>query len=158
MVALRCGQRDRPFDIGTVFDEDSDAGINIPAFIPDRLVIAFITNSKTLVPGIYKPRRMELLAEMNADTEPNLASIPEAGYILGQRVNNLVEWATVAANSEAFAQQVARDYWQRLVKRPTKGAYKEDFEGLWSSLMTIDNYSVKAMLQRLIKTEAYGAP
>lgn len=145
-------------DIGSVFDPESDAGINIPGFIPDFLIQAFINNSKILYPGMYKTRRMEILSEVNADTEPDLNDTPEAGFILGQPVDNLVEWAAVAANSDAFAKQVVRDYWDRIVKRPENGKFAKEFDDLWQSLKAEDQYRVDAMLRRLIKTEAYGAP
>ena len=101
---------------------------------------------------------MELLGEMNETTEPDLENTPEAGYLFGQRVNNLVQWADVAANSDQFARAVVKDYWEEVVRVDTAGRYGPEFEYLWKSLKGEDAYSVRKMLHRLILTEAYGAP
>jgi hypothetical protein len=149
---------DQEVDIGAVFDEDSDAGLNIPGFIPQFLIEAFINRSKTLVPGIYKERRMEILGEMNESSEPGLENTPEQGFLFGQKVDNLVEWASVAANSDQFARAVVKDYWQEVVRLDYDGTHADEFESLWKALKTTDSYSVRKMLHRLILTEAYGAP
>ncbi len=87
-----------------------------------------------------------------------VADTPEAGILLGQPVENLVAWAEVAANSDAFAQKVVRDYWILLMGQPPLPSENTTYEGLWRSLMNEHEYSVERMLKALVRTEAYGAP
>ena len=150
----------KDIDVGNIFDPDGQRPDNtLVNLIPPRLVEWYLTQSKMLVPGIYKPRRIELLSELNKETEPDLAEIPEAGYLLGKPVANLVEWGQVAANSEYFAKNIVLDYWKHLIgSEPKSDSEKKEFSELWNGLMGEDNYSVSKMLKKLVATEAYGAP
>jgi hypothetical protein len=104
--------------------------------------------------GSYMPNRMTRLWAARPGT---LGQSPEAGYIFGQRVANLQEWAQVAANSDAFAAAMVGDYWNLLIgRRPEPG--NAEYQALWQGLGPTDNYRVRAMLRRLIRTEAYGVP
>jgi hypothetical protein len=146
-------------DVGGIFEPGGDSGINIPGFIPPALVQAFITNSDILVPGMYKPRRIEVLATLFAETEPNLGQTPEAGFLLGQPVATLKEWAAVAANSDQFAQALVADYWRLLVGgEPSTSKYKAEYDKLWRDFKSVDAYGVEKMLKKLVRTEAFGAP
>ena len=90
---------------------------------------------------------------------PAMASMPEEGYIFGQRVANLLEWAEVAANSEQFFTATTRDYWRLLVGDEPGLDHPEEyaeFTALWQELS--QHHSVEQMLHSLIDTEAYGAP
>jgi hypothetical protein len=89
---------------------------------------------------------------------PNIVAMPEAGYILGQPVANLVEWAQVAANSDEFASATVMDYWRLLIGREPRASEAAEVEALWRELKSTHNYSVEKMLHALIKTEAYGVP
>ena len=92
-----------------------------------------------------------------ADEGPNIPSTPEAGVVLGQPVDDLVGWAQVAANSDAFARTVVRDLWVRLVGAEP-GLDDDEYERLWIDLRSTHGYSVEAMLRDLIFTEAYSVP
>lgn len=87
-----------------------------------------------------------------------IREVPEAGYLLGQPVANLVEWALVAANSDEFARATVRDYWRILVGHAPTRAEEADFAGLVARFRTTHDYRVEAMLHDLIRLEAYGAP
>jgi hypothetical protein len=104
----------------------------------------------------YQPMRLENIAPFNA--EPFLAQIPEQGYIFNQPVNNLLEWAQVAANSDQFARATVLDYWKLLMGGLPTSDQNDEFTQLWQRFMTVNNYSVDKMLHELVKTEAYGAP
>jgi hypothetical protein len=108
-------------------------------------------------PGIvqYVPMRIETHF---AGEAPNIGQIPEKGFIFGQPVNNVVEWAQVAANSDAFLVATTNDYWKLLLGRPPLPEENAEFVNLWKRLKAPNNYSVKKMLHELIRTEAYGAP
>jgi len=109
--------------------------------------------------GIHSPRYQydPMRMETHFSNVANLTNTPENGYIFGQPVANLQEWASVAANSRQFASATVMDYWKLLVG--TKAAYYDnEFESLWRNLMEKHEYSVEKMLHDLIKTEAYGAP
>ena len=103
----------------------------------------------------YLPTRIETLFANQAST---ITQIPEQGYIFGQKVNDLKQWAQVAANSDAFAVATVNDYWKLLMGAPPTAEQNAEFVGLWQRLKTTNSYSVKKMLHELVRTEAYGAP
>ncbi len=103
----------------------------------------------------YVPNRIETFFGQQA---PTINQIPEQGYILGQKVNNLKAWASVAANSDAFAVATVLDYWKLLMGAPPTAEQNAEFVTLWKNFKTTNGYSVKKMLHELIRTEAYGAP
>lgn len=90
---------------------------------------------------------------------PDMATMPEAGYLMGQPVADLLEWAQVAANSDQFLMATTNDYWRRLIGEPpgldTPDEHAE-YTALWQALA--QHHSVEQMLHGLIDTEAYGAP
>lgn len=101
----------------------------------------------------YDPNRMAFYF-------PEMPGVPEAGYIFGQPVNDLVEWAAVAANSDAFYQATTEDYWKLLVGEvpsPESPLY-EDYVATWQGLKADPNHSVDAMLASLVLTRAYASP
>ncbi|MEO1337184.1 MAG: hypothetical protein AAFV29_16195 [Myxococcota bacterium] len=87
-----------------------------------------------------------------------MSSTPEAGVIFGQPVDDLVQWAHVAANSEAFALAVTKDYWRLLTGETPRASELADYTMLAQDLMTVHGYSVAAMLRQLIFTEADSVP
>lgn len=89
---------------------------------------------------------------------PQIANTPEAGVLLGEPVTDLVDWGRVAANSDAFAQNVVRDLWVHLVGDAPTPDEAEAFERLWQDLQVRHTYSVEAMLYDLVRTEAYSVP
>ncbi len=93
-----------------------------------------------------------------SDVSPTITQTPEAGYLFGQPVANLVEWARVGANSDAFAIAAVTDYWKLLVGHPPTPAENAEFVTTWRRFKGTHNYSVQRMLHDLIRTEAYGAP
>ncbi|MEO1336659.1 MAG: hypothetical protein AAFV29_13495, partial [Myxococcota bacterium] len=107
------------------------------------------------IPFTYSPGRIELLAQGSDDP---LRNTPEAGVIFGRPVANLLEWAQVAANSEAFARALTLDYWRHLMGEAPRPSERSEFESLWRDLMTTHNYGVERMLHDLVDTEAYGVP
>lgn len=105
--------------------------------------------------GTYNPARIR---QGFRNEGPDILDMPEAGVIFGRRVADLVEWAEVAANSEAFAQATVADYWRLLVGHPPTGAEEAEFDQLWRDLRGRHGYRVERMLRALVQTEAYGAP
>ena len=67
------------------------------------------------------------------------------------------EGVEVAANSDEFARATVMDYWKLLLGEPPTPEQSGEFEALWRSLRS-DNYSIDALLHRLIDSEAYGVP
>jgi hypothetical protein len=103
----------------------------------------------------YIPNRLELLFPNEA---PSLKNTPEQGVILGQSVNTLMEWAQVAANSDAFAISTVTDYWKLLVGHAPLPEEHEEFVRTWQDFRGRHAWRVQKMLHDLIRTEAYGAP
>lgn len=105
--------------------------------------------------GDYDANRLTAFAD---STQPNVNNTPEAGWVLGEPVANLVEWAQVAANSDEFASATVMDYWVLLVGERPRALETEAFVALGSDLATVHDYDVEAMLHDLIDTEAYSVP
>ena len=118
----------------------------------------FLNHPETMLPSVFKAKRIEIMAKQNAATEPNLKNTPTSGYLFGEPVANLVEWAEVAADSDAFARQMTLYYWMLLVGKHPSGEPAKEFDQLWKNLKQKNNYSINAMLHELIATEVYGAP
>ena len=109
----------------------------------------------SLVLARYVPDRIERYFAADA---PDITQIPESGFLLGQPVGDLLEWAQVGANSDAFAISAVTDYWKLLVGHPPTPEEHDEFAALWQRFKGTHRYSVQRMLHDLIRTEAYGAP
>lgn len=89
---------------------------------------------------------------------PEVANVPEGGVLFGTPVQDLVDWARVAADSEAFARATVMDYWRVFVGREPAGDEIAELEALVTALRTEHQYRVEAMLHDLVRTRAYAAP
>jgi hypothetical protein len=103
----------------------------------------------------YSPDRMRRFVLADG---PRVLEVPEAGELFGKPVQNVVEWAKVAANSPEFAQKVVLDYWRLLFGADPNASDLPELNRLAAALANEDAYRVEKMLHRLIDTEAYGAP
>ncbi|MBZ4418624.1 hypothetical protein [Myxococcus sp. RHSTA-1-4] len=103
----------------------------------------------------YVPDRLELFF---SDVAPTITQTPEAGYLFGQPVRDLMEWARVGADSDAFAISAVTDYWKLLVGHAPTAEENDEFVATWRRFKDTHGYSVQRMLHDLIRTEAYGAP
>ena len=103
----------------------------------------------------YNPNRMEGFTGVDGEL---VGETPEQGMLFGEPVDDLVMWAEVAANSEAFRRATVRDYWRMLLREDPRPAEQADFGALVEGLGGRHGWSVDAMLHELIETEAYGAP
>jgi hypothetical protein len=93
------------------------------------------------------------------DTDgPNVADVPEGGVLFGTPVADLLDWARVAADSEAFARATVMDYWRVFVGREPSGDELAEIDALVTALRTEHRYRVEAMLHDLVRTRAYAAP
>jgi hypothetical protein len=105
--------------------------------------------------GFYNEGRMR---SQNLAEGARIREVPEAGYLFGEPVADLVEWAELAANSEAFRRATVRDYWRILVGEDPTDATAEEFDALVADFGEVHAYQVERMLHALVQTEAYGAP
>ncbi|MEM6860578.1 MAG: hypothetical protein AAF627_07475 [Myxococcota bacterium] len=110
---------------------------------------------RTGVPGAYQPDRLDVhfAAEI-----PGVEAMPEQGFIFGQPVNHLAEWAQVAANSEYFAKKLVQDYWRMIHGRLPDAGDRASFDELWVNLMLTHGYRVESMLHDMVDQDAYGTP
>lgn len=92
------------------------------------------------------------------DDLPGVSDTPEAGVLFGEPVADLLEWADVAANSEAFRRATVLDYWKATLGEVPRATEQAEFATLVADFGATHSYSVEAMLHDLIDTEAYGAP
>ncbi len=105
--------------------------------------------------GTYDPNRIE---DDFRNEGVNITAMPEQGYVLGQPVSDLTEWANVAANSDAFAAASVLEYWRLLLGHDPLASEQEEFNALWNTLKGRHSYQIEKMLHDLIDTEAYGVP
>ena len=103
----------------------------------------------------YVPNRLETLFSTVA---PRITQTPEPGVIFGQRVKDLREWASVGANSDAFAVATTRDYWKLLIGHTPQPQENTEFVATWQRFKTMNQYRVQKLLHDIVRTEAYGAP
>jgi hypothetical protein len=96
--------------------------------------------------GTFNPDRpRELIADWDD---------PQA-MLLGQPVEDLVEWAHVAADSDAFARNLATLFFKHAFERLPSVAEREEFEALWRGLLE-DQYSANRLIHHLIDLDAFG--
>jgi hypothetical protein len=103
----------------------------------------------------YVPNRLETFFPTAA---PRITQTPERGVLFGQPVANLREWATVGANSDAFAVSTTKDYWKLLIGHEPQPEENAEFVATWQRFKTTHQYRVQKLLHDIVKTEAYGAP
>ena len=103
----------------------------------------------------YVPNRLEFLFNTAA---PRITQTPEPGVIFGQPVKDLRAWATVGADSDAFAVSTTRDYWKLLIGHAPKPDENTEFVATWQRFKSMHQHRVQRLLHDIVKTEAYGAP
>ncbi len=108
--------------------------------------------------GVANPYQADRLTRFVDSDGPAVVNAPEAGVLFGQPVNDLIDWARVAANDDAFAKALVLDYWKLLFGEAPRPDEAAEFAELWGRLMTVHAYGVERMLHDLVATEAYGVP
>jgi len=73
-------------------------------------------------------------------------------------VNDLMDWADIAANSDQFAKSTVQTYWRLFVGHDPTPSESEEFDALWRAFINDHDYRIELMLLALIETEAYGVP
>jgi hypothetical protein len=78
------------------------------------------------------------------------------GYLFGEPVANLGEWAQKAAESDAFKQNLTLMFYQFSIGHaPRTSQQRADFAKLWQNLDE-DGYSADRLLQRLVETLSFA--
>ena len=108
-----------------------------------------------LLTGQYQPDRLLNYVETDG---VDVVDTPESGWLLGEPVADLMEWAEVAVDSDQFARAIVMDYWARLLGEPPRPADGQEYTTLWTEFITTHDYRVDPMLHDLIDTEAYSVP
>ena len=145
---------------GEVIDYD-EKGINAPACATCHTTLDPLTYPFTRYEGIsggtgrYNANRMQRASLVEG---ARIREVPEAGYLFGEPVADLVEWARVAADSAQFKRATVRDYWRILVGDDPTDDTADEFDRLVDDFGDAHAYQVERMLHALVQTEAYGAP
>ncbi len=95
-------------------------------------------------------------ARFQATDGPLVAQVPASGVLFGQPVRDLVEWARVAANSDAFARATVLDYWRLFIGADPSGEAIDEFEALVGIFQ--EDYQLESLIRALVRTKAYAAP
>jgi hypothetical protein len=111
--------------------------------------------SSTMLSTRYVANRLETLFSTAA---PRITQTPEQGVIFGQPVQDLRQWASVGADSDAFAISTTRDYWKLLIGHAPKPEENAEFVATWQRFKSMHQHRVQKLLHDIVKTEAYGAP
>lgn len=77
------------------------------------------------------------------------------GAIFGQPVNDLLEWAEIARNSDQFKKNIAHMIFEHALSRDPLPHETEEFKALWQGLPQ-DGYSVNKLIHRFVETNAFG--
>jgi hypothetical protein len=109
-------------------------------------------------PEFFSSYRRDRMARFAVVDGPKVLEVPEEGAIFGKPVKNLVEWAKVASESDAFAQKTILDYWRVLFGTDPGPAQNEAFTALWKRFRDVHGYQIQKTLHDLIDTEVYGVP
>jgi hypothetical protein len=100
--------------------------------------------------GTYDPTRVDRYL-------PGWSDTAQQSWLLGQPVADLVEWANVAAASDAFKRNMADMFFQQALNREPLPDEAEEFAALWQSLPG-DGHSAWRLIHRLVDTTAFGVP
>jgi hypothetical protein len=100
--------------------------------------------------GVYKEDRA-------VSRMPRWSPEEQQPYLLGKKVDNLRNWAQVAAASDEFARNLANVFFMHAFSREAEAAELPEFQALWQSLRS-DSYSANKLIHRIIDTQAFGAP
>lgn len=77
------------------------------------------------------------------------------GVVLGQPAQDLMEWAAIARESDAFKKNIVNMIWEATLGRAPYPHEVTEFQGLWQNLPA-QNYSVNQMIHSFIETNAFG--
>lgn len=105
----------------------------------------------------YNGIEIALFSNPSGRYDPNRSSWGGDSVVLNSEVNNLVEWAEVAANSEPFKVNIARMFFEHALHREPNAQEQETFQGLWNG-MEDTNYSANEVIHDLVDSDAFGAP
>ena len=145
-------------DFGRLEDYDNK-GITEPACAACHVTLDPLSYPFTPYHGIRGAQTGAYSGLRLRELDSSLSVVPERGVILGQEVDDLREWAEVAANSDEFAQKVTRDLWRYLIgHEPKDTAENSEFEEHWGGLQTRLNYRVEALVHDIVDSLAYGRP
>jgi hypothetical protein len=100
--------------------------------------------------GGYEEGRAERLI-------PGWSDSAQQAVIFGKPVGSLREWAELAANSDAFARNLAQIFFEQALSRGPNPGEMEEFTALWRALPQ-DGFSANRLIHRLIDTRAFGVP
>jgi hypothetical protein len=115
--------------------------------------------------GSYGRNRYTLLPDVPSSVKSAWTASPPRPHLFGQPLpletetssSALVELARRAAESDAFARNLAQIFFVYAVGHEPLPEEQAELEQLWRGLRT-NNFSVDAMLHALVDTHAFGAP
>ena len=118
----------------------------------DPLAYAFAYYTGIEVPGtgLYAPGRP-------AATMPAWDPQLHRSVLFGEPVDDVMGWAAVAAESDAFKHKLATDLFGHALGRGPNPDEREAFTEMWRALPG-DGWSANAMIHRLVDTQAFGVP
>ena len=120
---------------------------------PLAYAFAYYVGLESMLPGSGGTYRPERPAAMIEGWDPQ----QQRSVVLGQPVDDVVQWAAVAAESPNFRRAMAETFLAHaLDRRVGPGEYAELTE-LTDSLLT-DGYSANRLIHRIVDTNAFGAP
>ena len=87
---------------------------------------------------------------------PNRTTWEGEGYLFNQPVNDLSDWASVAAESDFFKQNLAYMIFEQAIgRRPVTNLEQKVWQDLWQSAEN-DGYSFDRMIDRFVSSKVFG--
>ncbi|MEM9102672.1 MAG: DUF1585 domain-containing protein, partial [Pseudomonadota bacterium] len=77
------------------------------------------------------------------------------GFLFGEPVINLMDWAQKAANSDEFKKNLVSLFYNYAIGRAPSGSELETFNTLWRALPQ-EGYSANQLIHRIVDTTAFG--
>jgi hypothetical protein len=100
--------------------------------------------------GGYRPERV-------TRNMPRWSDDVQRPVLFGQEVNDLPEWAQVAADSDMFKRNMAELFFEHAFTRKPGPAEQSEFKAMWQALPA-DGYSANRLIHRLVDSQAFGVP
>lgn len=121
----------------------------------------------TLDPLAYPFAPYMAFSSRRLDGSPRPGGIPiggydgtapfESGFLMGNPVRNLLEWAEAAAETDWFKKTVAQGLYRHAIGHESQTVIeRQEFAALWQAFAA-DGYSANKMLHRLIDSRSFGA-
>lgn len=91
----------------------------------------------------------------NTGTFFNNPAVPESGFLLGSKVDDLLDWAKKARESDYFKKNLVKIIFKHALNQDPEKKDPEEFKTLWNNLAS-NNYSINQLIHEIVDLDAFG--